>query len=109
MMRGYLLCVLLTVPACKGTSSGEGSAGAMPHTDFIKIEPGSPRLDFVKIEAVKESDNAGSLTLSGKIGFDEDHTQRLGSPIHGRVPAGPGTLAARVPGGPPPVGASAAP
>ncbi len=94
-MRWFAVCGLLAFAGCKNPTS-ESSAASPPHADFIKIEPGSPRLDFVKIEAVKESDNAGSLTLSGKIGFDEDHTQRLGSPIDGRVLAVPVKLGDRV-------------
>jgi cobalt-zinc-cadmium efflux system membrane fusion protein len=53
--------------------------------DSIHIEPGSPKLDYIKVEAVQESDAAGSVHLTGRVTFDEDHTQRLAAPIDGRV------------------------
>ena len=53
--------------------------------DFVRLDPKSPRLDFIKVEVVKESDGAGKITLSGRVTFDEDHTQRVASPIDGRA------------------------
>ena len=53
--------------------------------DFVQLDPKSPRLDFIKVEVVKESDSSGRVTLPGRVTFDEDHTQRVASPIDGRV------------------------
>src|SRR4051794_19043763 len=41
--------------------------------DFVRLDPKSPRLDFIKVEVVKESDGAGKITLPGRVTFDEDH------------------------------------
>lgn len=61
--------------------SGARTSGA------LKLDPGSPRLDFLKIEPVVESDSASMVALTGKVVFDEEHTQRVASPIDGRVTA----------------------
>ncbi len=53
--------------------------------DFVKVDPNSPRLDFIKVEVVKESDGASQIELPGKVTFDEDRTQRVASPIDGRA------------------------
>jgi cobalt-zinc-cadmium efflux system membrane fusion protein len=53
--------------------------------DFVQLDPKSPRLDFIKVEVVKESDSSGRVTLPGRVTFNEDHTQRVASPIDGRV------------------------
>jgi cobalt-zinc-cadmium efflux system membrane fusion protein len=44
-------------------------------------------LKYVTIEGVKMVTIRPSLNLPGKIAFDEDHTQRIASPIDGRVHA----------------------
>jgi cobalt-zinc-cadmium efflux system membrane fusion protein len=86
MRNEFLLLACLTALGC---SSG-GEAAANPQAtersrDFIKLEPGSPRLDFLKIETVQESDAASSAQLTGRVTYDEEHTQRVASPIDGRV------------------------
>jgi cobalt-zinc-cadmium efflux system membrane fusion protein len=53
--------------------------------DFIRLDPGSPRLNYVKVEVAQEMDAAPSVQLTGRIAFDEDHTQRVASPIDGRA------------------------
>jgi cobalt-zinc-cadmium efflux system membrane fusion protein len=55
--------------------------------DFVRLDPQNPRLDFIKIDVVKESDGAARITLPGRISFDEDRTQRVASPIDGRATA----------------------
>jgi cobalt-zinc-cadmium efflux system membrane fusion protein len=76
-------------PACS-TSHGQepseptGGAGDKPR-DFISYAQGQAPLDFVKIETVTERSGATSVSLPGKVGFDEDHTQRVASPIDGRA------------------------
>jgi cobalt-zinc-cadmium efflux system membrane fusion protein len=51
----------------------------------MRLDPKSPRLDFIKIEVVKESEGTGKISLPGRVGFDEDHTQRVAAPIDGRA------------------------
>jgi cobalt-zinc-cadmium efflux system membrane fusion protein len=76
--------VLLLAAACSG--SGPTPAPAAERSrDFIRLDPGSPHLDFIKVEVVKESEAAPLVQLTGRVTFDEDHTQRLASPIDGRA------------------------
>ncbi|HEX7672201.1 MAG TPA: efflux RND transporter periplasmic adaptor subunit [Polyangiaceae bacterium] len=44
-------------------------------------------MPFIKIEAVTEATAGASVKLTGRVGFDEDHTQRVSSPIDGRATA----------------------
>src|SRR3989442_300220 len=85
----WAACVLALAPACsrghgeenaeKSESAGEGAR------DFVRFKPGSAPLDFIKIETVAETSGATSVTLPGRVSFDEDHTQRVASPIDGRA------------------------
>jgi cobalt-zinc-cadmium efflux system membrane fusion protein len=85
----WVACALALAPACsrghgeesaeKSENAGEGSR------DFVRIKPGSAPLDFIKIETVAETSGATSVTLPGRVSFDEDHTQRVASPIDGRA------------------------
>lgn len=71
-----------------GCHSAQGeSAGEVEARPSRRLTPDSPRLKFVKIETVKESADAALVALTGRVGFDEDHTQRVASPIDGRVTA----------------------
>lgn len=88
MRRELALWALL---AAVGGCKGGGGAAAPPTSertrDSIRVEPNSGKLEFIKIEAVEESDNATLVALTGKVAFDEEHTQRVSSPIDGRVTA----------------------
>ena len=53
--------------------------------DSIQLQPGNARLKFIKVVKVEPSDAAPSVRLTGKIGFNEDATQRVASPIDGRA------------------------
>src|SRR4051812_25932198 len=69
-----------------GCNAGATTAAADERShDFIKLDPSSPRLNYVKVEVAEESDVAPSIQLTGRVSFDEDHTQRVASPINGRV------------------------
>jgi cobalt-zinc-cadmium efflux system membrane fusion protein len=63
----------------------ESPAGGSGTQDFVRLEPGRAPLDFIKIQTVAESTAATSVSLPGRVSFDEDHTQRLASPIDGRA------------------------
>jgi cobalt-zinc-cadmium efflux system membrane fusion protein len=82
-----LACSLFAAPAC---SKGHGEEPAEKTAtegakDFVRFDPGSAPHDFVKVEPVVESSNATSASLPGRVSFDEDHTQRVSSPIDGRA------------------------
>jgi membrane fusion protein, heavy metal efflux system len=70
-------------------SSGEERAPEGAETekarDFLKLDPHSPRLAFLKIETVHETDAPATISLPGRVLVDEDHTQRVASPIDGRA------------------------
>ncbi len=82
---------IAAIAACAGCghsqSAEAGQTGPGASDSTIKIEQGSPQLQFVKIGDVQESDVAGTLVLTGRIAFDEDHTQRVSSPLDGRATA----------------------
>jgi cobalt-zinc-cadmium efflux system membrane fusion protein len=81
MLAGSMLAT-----GCKGLA--EEATAAQPNErsrDFVRLDPKSPRLDFIKVEVVKESDGGGKITLPGRVSFDEEHTQRVASPIDGRA------------------------
>jgi cobalt-zinc-cadmium efflux system membrane fusion protein len=72
----------------KGHNEEEpGSGPSDKQQDFVRYEPGHAPLDFIKIETVKETSGATSVSLTARVGFDEDHTQRVASPIDGRAVA----------------------
>ena len=66
-----------------GETEGSG-AGEKAH-DFIRYDPNHAPHDFIKIETVQEVSGATSISLPGRVSFDEDHTQRVASPIDGRA------------------------
>ena len=76
----------LSLGGCNKLAEEPAAAQASERSrDFVQLDPKSPRLDFIKVEVVKESDSSGRVTLPGRVTFDEDHTQRVASPIDGRV------------------------
>src|SRR5690348_16229610 len=83
---------LLTIALLLWSAAQTGcNASATPATaeergrDSIRIEPGSPKLNYIKVEAVKESAAVSGVRLTGRVTFDENATQRISSPIDGRV------------------------
>ena len=83
------ICLLALAPACQKGHGEEGAEksenGGEGTRDFVRFNPGSAPLDFIKVAAVAESAGATSVTLPGRVSFDEDHTQRVSSPIDGRA------------------------
>lgn len=73
----------LAVPGCARKASA-GFVDVQPE-DGLRLEPGSPQLKFVKVETIEESDPSTTVTFTGKVTFDEDHTQRVASPLDGRA------------------------
>ncbi|HVR03259.1 MAG TPA: efflux RND transporter periplasmic adaptor subunit [Polyangia bacterium] len=82
-------CWLALAPACSKGQSEENAEksenGGEGTRDFVRFNPGSAPLDFIKVETVTETAGAMSATLPGRVTFDEDHTQRVSSPIDGRA------------------------
>jgi len=72
---GMSACATKTAPAMAAELSA----------DSIQVETTNARMQFVKVETVKETDAASVVRLTGKVSFDEDHTQRVASPIDGRA------------------------
>src|SRR5215510_5740346 len=83
-----LLAALLGAAAGCGKSHGEegGDNAASEHArDFIRYDPAHAPRDFIKIETVQETAGSTSVSLPGRVTFDEDRTQRVASPIDGRA------------------------
>lgn len=72
-------CGAIDTPAQAAANTGDSSA--------IQLDPRSPKLPFLKIESVEVSAAGASVVLTGRVSFDEDHTQRVASPIDGRATA----------------------
>ena len=66
-------------------SHGEEAGGPSEPRDFIRYDPGHVPLDFIKIITVEQTSGVTAVSLPGRVGFDEDHTQRVASPIDGRA------------------------
>jgi cobalt-zinc-cadmium efflux system membrane fusion protein len=78
--------ILLLAASILGCNARATPAAAEDRSrDFIRLDPSSPRLNYIKVEVAEESDVAPSIQLTGRVSFDEDHTQRVASPIDGRV------------------------
>jgi membrane fusion protein, heavy metal efflux system len=60
-------------------------AQASERKTFLELPPDSPNRNYIKIEKIEETDPASQVLLTGKVTFDEDHTQRVSTPIDGRV------------------------
>jgi cobalt-zinc-cadmium efflux system membrane fusion protein len=75
----------LACGACGHRGSPEGGQAAAATRDSIQIDKASPRMQFLKVETLDESDVGGTVALTGRVTFDEDHTQRVSSPLDGRA------------------------
>lgn len=78
-----LVVASLGISACSSKTTPAMAAELPPGT--IQLEPGNARLQFIKVETARVTDAAPVVRLTGKVSFDEDHTQRVASPIDGRV------------------------
>jgi cobalt-zinc-cadmium efflux system membrane fusion protein len=58
---------------------------AHEHRDTLELGESAPQLKYIKIETVGETDTGASVTLTGKVTFNENTTQRVASPIDGRA------------------------
>lgn len=76
---------LALAPACDHKGEATAEAHAHPEAGTIHLDAGAPQLKYLKIEVVGESGETAVLNLTGKVAFDENHTQRVASPIDGRA------------------------
>jgi cobalt-zinc-cadmium efflux system membrane fusion protein len=85
VLAGAAISLAAFAPACtKSHGETESGGGEKPH-DFIRYDPNHAPHDFIKIETVQEASGVSSISLPGRVSFDEDHTQRVASPIDGRA------------------------
>jgi membrane fusion protein, heavy metal efflux system len=78
----------LTAGCAKSHGETEaGKQGGDKPRDFIRYDPNHAPHDFIKIEVLQEASGATTISLPGRVGFDEDRTQRVASPIDGRAVA----------------------
>jgi membrane fusion protein, heavy metal efflux system len=84
-MKHVLPCALALLCACP---QGEEKKPEEPEeADALDFTRHQDALKYVRIEAVKKETIRPQIVLPGKIGFDEDKTQRVAAPIDGRVHA----------------------
>lgn len=85
-MRKLVALILVVSPlACAKAGAPEKAPGQEAAADFIRYAPGKAPLGFIKIEAAQTSAGATTISLPGRVTFDEDRTQRVASPIDGRA------------------------
>ena len=71
--RVLALAVLLVCGIMAGCNARETPAAAEERRrDFIRLDPSSPRLNYIKVEVAEEADVAPSVQLTGRVAFDED-------------------------------------
>jgi cobalt-zinc-cadmium efflux system membrane fusion protein len=82
------LFVLTLLPlGCSKGQTEEISPKTGEEHDFVRYDTGKVPLDFITIGTVAESSGTTSVSLTGRVTFDEDRTQRVASPIDGRAVA----------------------
>ena len=91
MNRARMLSILAVATLCSVAGCSDRPKPTAPNAadtgDGLTLDPSSPALKFVKIEELKPSDAAPNVSLTGRITFDEDRTQRVATPIDGRATA----------------------
>ena len=83
----FLSASCSAMSGCAKPAAAEGGEPSTETHDSVKLEPGSPRMKFVKVEVLEETDAAATVTLTGRVTFDEDRTQRVSTPLDGRATA----------------------
>ncbi|MDB5216633.1 MAG: efflux transporter periplasmic adaptor subunit [Myxococcaceae bacterium] len=75
------------ISGCSDRVKPAAASSSADAQEGLTLDPSSPALKFVKIEELKPSDAAPNVSLTGRITFDEDRTQRVATPIDGRATA----------------------
>lgn len=86
MRTTLLLPLLFLLMACTAKNAAEESKRSMPK-EGLSLPAGSPMLDYLKLEVARESTDDAVVSLTGRVTFNEEKTQRVSSPIDGRVRA----------------------
>lgn len=81
------IAALCSTAACSDRARASAPSANDATPEGLTLDPSSPALKFVKIEELKPSDAAPNISLTGRITFDEDRTQRVATPIDGRATA----------------------
>jgi cobalt-zinc-cadmium efflux system membrane fusion protein len=81
------VATLCSAAACTDAAKPPAPAGKDTAPEGLTLDPSAPALKFVKIEELKPSDAAPNISLTGRVTFDEDRTQRVATPIDGRATA----------------------
>ncbi len=84
---GACLVATFALAACAHGEAHEQEAPPVASNDgaSMHFDPNSPAMGFVKIGTVAKSDVPVAALLTGQVAFDEDHTQRVASPLDGRA------------------------
>jgi cobalt-zinc-cadmium efflux system membrane fusion protein len=82
-MRALLLLCCIGLSACPAAE--EKKPEDPEEADSLDFSKHQDALKYVRIEAVKKETIRPQIALPGKISFDEERTQRVASPIDGRV------------------------
>lgn len=82
-----LALLLCGASGCSDRAKAATASGPETTQEGVTLEPSSPALKFVKIEELVPRDAAPTISLTGRITFDEDRTQRVATPIDGRATA----------------------
>jgi cobalt-zinc-cadmium efflux system membrane fusion protein len=86
MKTAAFALLALFLGGCRAPAAAP-AASEPRRADCLTIAGDDPRLQFVHLETVTLGDDASTFSMTGKISFDEDHTQRVASPVDGRVVA----------------------
>ena len=83
----WAVSLSLALGAGCSKSHGESEAAGQGEKarDFIRYDPNHAPHDFIKIETIQEASGATSVSLPGRVTYDEDRTQRVASQIDGRA------------------------
>lgn len=65
--------------------AAQASEPGAQDTAALHLDPGSPKLGFVRLADVKAAIESDVATATGKVAFNENVTSRVASPVSGRV------------------------
>jgi len=84
-LRAALVAAAIAAAGCSHKDPAPSATPEARSAEPAKLVAGSPHLGYLKIEPVAEAGNAPAVVLTGKVSFDENHTQRVSSPVDGRA------------------------
>lgn len=82
----YALVLLSATSACQPSRAADITEPSRPGAETANAVAAKPQWhEFIKTQVVRASSVDGFVTTTGRLTFDEDHTQRIASPFDGRV------------------------